>query len=316
MKPKKPVFRGSLAGLSCTVYNAAIMSERISMRSMVPALSIARPVGDLLAARPFAARVPAVFERACLLVTPGRDVLSLVLPAIGDGPLNIVVAAEAGAFDGLAAGMPARLEGDGLIVGGVQVTLAGAASWEPRPDWQRLRAEGAAEPHRLAELSQTALARAPGDSLPALLAPAAGQTAATRPRAEVEALRAGAAELAAARAGGRAGLAAAAARLAGLGGGLTPAGDDFLAGAMLRAWLDDPAPGAFCQAVLAAAEPRTTLLSAALLGAAARGECSAAWHRLLAGLAAGKPLLPAVDAVLAQGHTSGADALAGFLAAG
>ena len=104
-------------------------------------------------------------------------------------------------------------------------------------------------------------------------------------------------------------------RLAGLGGGLTPAGDDFLAGLMLRAWLDHPAPEAFCWPIVDAAAPRTTALSAAFLRAAARGECSAAWHGLLAALAGGGPALleEAMCRVLAHGHTSGADMLAGFL---
>jgi hypothetical protein len=103
-------------------------------------------------------------------------------------------------------------------------------------------------------------------------------------------------------------------RLAGLGGGLTPAGDDFLAGAMLRAWLAHPAPEAFCRPIVDVAAPRTTALSAAFLRAAARGECSAAWHALLAALAGGgpAPLDEAVCGVLAHGHASGADMLAGF----
>lgn len=283
---------------------------------VLPTRSIARPVRDLLAARPFEARVLAVFPRACLLVTPGGDVLSLVLPGAGDGPLNVVVEGEPGAFGGLAQAMPARLQDERLFVGDVQVTLAGAAAWEPRPAWERLRSAGATAPGRLAQLRELALARAPRDSLLVLLTPETEPAGGPRPQAEVETARAAAADLAAGRSGDAARLEAAARRLAGLGGGLTPSGDDYLAGAMLRAWLDGPTPEAFCRAVLAGAASRTTLLSAALLRAAARGECSADWHRLLAALAAGAPLGPAVDAVLAHGHTSGADALAGFLGAG
>jgi len=260
--------------------------------------------------------VLAVFERACLLSTPGGEVLSLVLPAVDDGPLNVVVEGEPGAFSGLAQAMRARLRDGQLTVGHVRVPLAGAATWEPRPEWERLRAAGAAAPARLEQLREVALARASRDSLLLLLAPHGGSGGGARPRAEVETARAAAADLAAGRAGDPARLEAAAWRLAGLGGGLTPAGDDFLVGAMLRAWLEGPAPGAFCQAIAGVAAPRTTLLSAALLRAAARGECSAPWHRLLAALESGAPPAPAVDAILAHGHTSGADALAGFLAFG
>ena len=57
--------------------------------------------------------------------------------------------------------------------------------------------------------------------------------------------------------------------LAGLGDGLTPAGDDWLVGMMLWAWLAHAAPRRFCQVLSDAAVPRTTTLSAAFLQAAA-----------------------------------------------
>ena len=103
-------------------------------------------------------------------------------------------------------------------------------------------------------------------------------------------------------------LGAGAARLAGLGSGLTPSGDDFLTGVMTWAWLDHPDPPALCHSLLDASALRTTTLSAALLGAAARGECSAAWQVLLAALAQGSDsdLDAAVRDVLSVGATSGA----------
>ncbi len=103
--------------------------------------------------------------------------------------------------------------------------------------------------------------------------------------------------------------------LAGLGGGLTPAGDDWLNGLMLWAWLAHPAPARFGRHLVALAAPRTGALSAAFLRAAARGECSAPWQRLLAALSQGERtgIASAAQAVLARGATSGADTLAGFL---
>jgi hypothetical protein len=107
-------------------------------------------------------------------------------------------------------------------------------------------------------------------------------------------------------------------QLAGLGGGLTPAGDDFLAGLMLGAWLIHPQPSSLCQVLIRAAVPHTTVLSGAMLRAAARGEFSAHWHELLAALAAGgtSRIARATRRALAHGATSGGDALAGFLWAG
>jgi hypothetical protein len=103
--------------------------------------------------------------------------------------------------------------------------------------------------------------------------------------------------------------------LAGLGSGLTPAGDDFLTGVMLWAWLAHPNPDSFCQSLLNVAAPRTTTLSAAFIRAAARGECSDSWHVLLSTLIAEdkSAIETAVQKVLAHGATSGADTLAGFL---
>jgi hypothetical protein len=106
--------------------------------------------------------------------------------------------------------------------------------------------------------------------------------------------------------------------LAGLGGGLTPAGDDFIVGVLLAAWAGLYAPGAHMLApsLAEAAAARTTTLSAAYLRAAAQGECIAHWHALFAALvqADGAALPAAVSALVSIGHTSGADALAGFLA--
>jgi len=80
-------------------------------------------------------------------------------------------------------------------------------------------------------------------------------------------------------------------------------------------WLAHPTPRSLCRALVEAAAPRTTTLSAAFLRAAAQGEWSAAWHVLLAALNEGTEveITAAVQDVLAHGATSGADALAGFL---
>jgi len=252
------------------------------------ARSISRPVQERLLEQPFAARVLAVFDRVCDLVTPAGDVVALVTPHIGDGPLNVVVEAAVGCFAMIKPGMVAGLEKRAqraaslLCIGELKVALEDAAVWEPCPDWGALRARRAS------------VGRGAGrDSIPSYAA---------------ELLRAGwEGDMVALRAG--------AARLAGLGGGLTPAGDDFLVGIMLWAWLAHPDPPVICRAIVEEAAPRTTTLSAAFLRAAGRGECSAAWHRFLAALTTGTEdeLAAAVQGVLAYGATSGADALAGFL---
>ena len=272
------------------------------MRIRVVARSISRPVRERLLGQPSVARVLAVFDHACDLVTPGGDVVALVTPQVGNGPLNVVVGVEPGGFTAVEPDMIARLEGGRLRVGGLEVALEGAAMWEPCPDWSALRAQQPTIASHLPLLRTIALHHAPDvgrDGIPSY-GPA---------REAANALRAG-------WEGDEAQVRAGAARLAGLGGGLTPAGDDFLVGVMLWAWLAHPRPAPICRAIAEEAAPRTTTLSAAFLRAAARGECSAAWHRLLAALGSGTAedqLAAAVQDVLAHGATSGADALAGFL---
>ncbi|OQA14829.1 MAG: hypothetical protein BWY63_03070 [Chloroflexi bacterium ADurb.Bin360] len=109
---------------------------------------------------------------------------------------------------------------------------------------------------------------------------------------------------------------AAAALLAGWGPGLTPSGDDFLAGLMLSFWAQKgEAARPLCERIAAVALLRTTRLSGAFLQAAANGLADARWHALLHALtgAPGVMLKQATREVLAFGATSGLDSLAGFL---
>ncbi len=291
-------------------------------------------------------RVLAVFDRACDLVTPDGGIVALVLPEIGDGPLNVVVDGAVGIFDGIERDTPVTVEGTRLEIGGLRIDLGQAAVWEPRPDWEALRNRYAAISSHLPFLRALCSENnsVAADSIPRT-EERAMESATTfsffkvnavhgyclqietgsllpllrdspRPANAVLSTAKTAAEtLCKGWAGNVEQLREGAARLAGLGGGLTPAGDDFLTGVMLWSWLAHPDPSYFCQALADAAIPRTTTLSAAFLQAAARGECSAPWHALLAALDRGidVEIAAAAQNVLARGATSGADSLAGFL---
>ena len=283
------------------------------MMTEIVARSISRPVAERLEHEPFVAQVLGVFENACNLITRDGDVITLVIPQVGDGPLNIVVNGEAGKFASGDPGAPVTLEGKTLQVAGLRVDLREAMPWEPRPDWETLRVQRDAI-KRHAPLLRTFCDRhAPIRSLSALLETrptddVLTETVFSQAQKATEALREG-------WAGDPEQLHEGARRLAGLGEGLTPAGDDFLSGAMLWAWLAHPAPVSLCQSILQVACHRTTTLSAAFLRVAARGECSASWHSLLAALSQGAKaeIEAAAREVLAHGATSGADTLAGFL---
>ena len=110
---------------------------------------------------------------------------------------------------------------------------------------------------------------------------------------------------------------AAAVRLIGLGEGSTPAGDDYLVGALHALALSgvEQAEDSLLATIAKAGHGRTTTASAAWLAAAARGEASAVWRALLDAIAAGDEaaVRTAARAVCATGHTSGAFSLRGFL---
>jgi hypothetical protein len=93
-------------------------------------------------------------------------------------------------------------------------------------------------------------------------------------------------------------------RLLGRGPGLTPLGDDVLAGLLVTlVALGAPASDRLAATVSAYAPARTTFVSAALLHHAARGECVPELAAVLDG--------GGVDALLRVGHTSGAGLLRG-----
>jgi len=101
------------------------------------------------------------------------------------------------------------------------------------------------------------------------------------------------------------------ARLLGYGPGLTPLGDDVLAGLLVtaRATGAHDLAAALATAIGRAGPGRTTAVSRALLHHAARGRCVPE----LAAVLAGRP--GAVPALLAVGHSSGAGLATGVLAA-
>lgn len=103
--------------------------------------------------------------------------------------------------------------------------------------------------------------------------------------------------------------------LIGRGPGLTPSGDDVLAGLLLGARAFGVRLDRLAAAVDLQADARTTALSARLLRHAIDGECVPEVATLLAALPAGCAACPAVGAVLRLGHTSGAALAHGIVVA-
>jgi len=107
-------------------------------------------------------------------------------------------------------------------------------------------------------------------------------------------------------------------RLLGVGPGLTPAGDDMLAGLLVGLWSFDQRAEPLRLAVLAGLAAGTTDLSAALLRCAARGESIPQVNQLLrtmSGSAWQGRLDHAMYDLVRVGHTSGTALATGVLAA-
>ncbi len=286
--------------------------SRHSGRTFPPAVqvrSLSVKAWDLVRSTPATVRVLGLFRRTVDLLM-GEELLALVLPEVGNGPFHIVV--DALPPRSLPRTLTLRLE-DGLLgLGDWYCRLPDPlAPWDPRPSWSKMRFR----PENLKRLSLLLAEEVPANGISPFDALLGG-----RGVPQVTALGC-------ALAGGeREVVAAAVETLAGWGPGLTPSGDDFLAGVMLGLHYlgssvtksDTLAPAAvsdFVSTIYEAAAPRTNRVSRAFLAAARDGLADERWHRLLGavrGTDARAVRLAARD-VLAFGATSGRDMLGGFL---
>lgn len=262
-------------------------------------------------------RVLHVFDEACNLIDANSQVASLVMPHVGPGPFNLIIPVTRLA-DHVTPSSQVTRNPNQLIAGNLVIDTTRAATWNPHSPWETLRERRDQLYNHAALLAQALQETSPPESLAGLVITLPGPTS-TVTSETLRAARAPAKLLIIGLAMADGGLCLKGAEdLAGLGTGLTPAGDDWLVGCVLAAWAGFPHLEARAIAAGAAetAARHTTPLSAAWLRAAARGECNAAWHILFEALLTNhEPLIHrAACAITRQGHTSGADALAGFVA--
>jgi Protein of unknown function (DUF2877) len=270
-------------------------------------------------------RVLAVFRRSLYVEAESGSLFCVGAASLGDGPLHLLCALPPGldwAAQGLEPGAPAWIGPQRIDLAGRWVLrVAGAETWRPAPlppcDGGRLAEglrllDGAVRerpPRGLArlvvDLSRAGAAMDPVDAVQARVLALAAEAA----RAIHAALAPHGHPLQ--------GVVESFSTLLGLGSGLTPAGDDFVGGALIA--LHGLGRGVLARALaaplLAQARGRTGRISAAHLAAAADGVGAAALHDALRALASadGAALLPALHALDAIGHSSGWDALAGAL---
>jgi len=236
-------------------------------------------------------RILHVFDHVCNLINEHKDVLSVVTPQIGNGPFNLVREDDVLFSEQLTLQSQISNSPNHLSLGNLNINTADAKLWSPRPDWEKLHARKDDILNQLTKLPITnyQFSNSPAsNSLVSALANADLSSALN-----------------------------AAQKLAGLGIGLTPAGDDFILGAILAAWIIHPREIASVVAkdVANTAAPLTTSLSAAWLRSVGRGEAGILWHDFFSALITNDvfDIQLKMTKLLSVGETSGADAMSGFL---
>jgi len=239
-------------------------------------------------------RILHIFDQVCNLINERSEVLSIVTPQIGNGPFNLVVEDDILFSEHLNLESPISSSPNLLNLGDLTINTSNAEFWSPRPDWETLHARRDDVLALLAKLPVTnyeSPVSLRSVQFSNSLAPALAN-----------------AELPASL--------TATQKLAGLGIGLTPSGDDFIMGAILAAWIIHPADvvGTLAAEVTEVAAALTASLSAAWLKSAGRGEAGILWHNFFDALISVDAIAIqlSVKKILSIGHTSGADALAGF----
>ncbi len=291
----------------------------------INALSLAPAVNDWLA-NSHQPRILHVFDHACNLINERREVLSIVTPQIGNGPFNLVIPRLRKSFgrlhdldesrqtsevflEHLSLKSPVSNSPNHLNLGDFAIHTTDAKLWFPRPDWEMLHAKRAEILNQLISLPIT---QSPVSSLESPILQFSNSLIPSLSTALANADISSAITTTS--------------QLAGLGQGLTPAGDDIIMGAILATWIIHPPEVAsvLAEEVARTAAPLTTSLSAAWLNSAGRGEAGILWHNFFDALSSGDsfaiqlsrsiPVGP-ITKLLSIGHTSGADALAGFIGA-
>jgi len=289
----------------------------------INALSLTSDVNEWLANSSHP-RILHVFDHACNLINERREVLSIVTPQIGNGPFNLVLEADVLFSDHLNAQSPISIHTNQLDLGDLTIITSNTKLWSPHPNWDMLHVRrndiinqimSLRESHFPAPKAERYVTKqsSPSDGdcssalantalamiLPIINYQFSNSLLSSLANADLSS------SLVTAR------------QLTGLGQGLTPAGDDFILGAVLAVWIIHPLDIAsvIAKEVTNAAASLTTSLSAAYLKSAGRGETGILWHTFFDALSIGD--LSAIESqitkLLSIGHTSGTDALAGFL---
>jgi hypothetical protein len=263
-----------------------------------------------------------IFEKVCNLINTEGEVLTLMLPPAEMNPLALELDCVNEQGDLTQAIFPDSmiyLEGDSLRVGEVTIQLRSQTVWDPVPRWDSARQNRQNVEKTLGEVASLLSARRSPDSLAVFvtktrdLSNSAVEGWQSRAREPILRLLGGLKDADDQRVN------SGARELAGLGPGLTPGGDDFVIGVMHALWCATTPEQArmLCGELLRAVANKTNRLSASYLARAAYGEAGDTWHTLIRAMARGdaSTIVTPVESLIGLGHTSGQDALSGFMLA-
>ncbi len=231
-----------------------------------------------------------VFDKVCNLINEKREVLSIVNTEIGNGPFNLVIEDDILFSRYLGVESSISIIHNQINLADLSINTGNTRFWNSRPDWKRLHDKKEKIADRLERFP------IPAPQFPNSLARSFSSALADADRLTTKNI---------------------ASKLAGLGEGLTPAGDDFMMGALHASWIVHPPEiaSALAREIVETAPALTTSLSAAWLRSAGKGEAGILWHNFFNALITDDPQAIEIQIakLLSIGHTSGADAFAGFM---
>lgn len=229
-----------------------------------------------------------IFDDVCNLINEKREILSIVTAEVGNGPFNLVTEGDILFTKHLAIDSKISTQEKEICLGDLIVSFAYAQVWNPQPDWESLRSKKDEISERLSllqmDIENEAILQFSNSLTHAII------------EADITAIK------------------SISSKLAGLGIGLTPAGDDFLMGAMHATYIIHPAEVAqnISKQIAEIAIPLTTSLSGAWIKSASEGEAGELWHDFFDALINDENIFLPMSKILSVGETSGSDALAGF----
>ncbi len=269
-------------------------------------------------------RVFQVFDRVCNLINEVGEIISLVSKEIGAGPFSIVADIPGVSFtDFIGEGTIISIHHSNLHLGEITLNTTDTPLWQARYDISEINISFLKE-----LVSSSILAKIKDFSTPNSLFSIFDPSVNLRTLDQFNVNRINSRIFSNAKTNGKIlcdgildndleKIQVGTKGLAGLGGGLTPAGDDFLLGIIFSNFLLYGVSESLIinREILRTASPLTTTLSRSWLIAAVKGEFDMKWHDLLEALSDQNidNILIILKTISTHGHTSGSDAIAGFI---